>query len=71
MTPTISRTGDHEVAQAVLRRAYKPRERVSLSGSPHAEAPWTVLECAQDPHGWKIIAVRCLPDCRGHRIVGE
>ena len=64
----VWKSGDHEVAETVLRTRHEPREQVSLEGSPEGESKWRVLTVERDPHGWRTIAARCLPECPGHAV---
>ena len=63
----IWRSGEHEVAETVLRSEHQPGERVILEEPAGEPASWRVVSVRKDPHGWRTTAARCLPGCLEHR----
>lgn len=58
--------GNHEVVEVVVRRQYKPYDKMLLREPTGRMSQWTVLRNDWDPHGWRVTAMRCLQGCREH-----
>ena len=58
------KSGEHEVVEVVVRRQYEPYDKLPLREPSGRTLRWTVLTCDQDPHGWRLTAIRCLPGCQ-------
>lgn len=59
--------GDHEVIEVVVRRKYAPYDKMAFREPTGETSRWTVLASEQDPHGWRVTAMRCLRGCQEHR----
>ncbi len=66
MAPKTWRAGDHEVIEVIVRQQYEPYDRIPLRQEGGGVIRWTVLWAEQDPHGWRLTAMRCLDGCREH-----